>query len=129
MNRPDRTWRDPDALCRVGKAHDVVKVAVPQHEHAIEAIENLLIVGDGDDRRVLIYGQLAQEVHHDLRPLRVKCGSRLVGQNDAGAIGERPGDGNALRLASRKLCGKCVFAAPDFEIVEEVDSSVAVERL
>ena len=77
MNRPDRTWRDPDALCRVGKAHDVVKVAVPQHEHAIEAIENLLIVGNGDDRRVLIYGQLAQEVHHDLRPLRVKCGSRL----------------------------------------------------
>ena len=69
LNRPDRTWRDPDALCRVGKAHDVVKVAVPQHEHAIEAIENLLIVGDGDDRRVLIHGQLAQEVHHDLRPL------------------------------------------------------------
>jgi hypothetical protein len=47
----------------------VVKVAVPQHEHAIEAIENFLVVGNGDDRSVLIHGQLAQEVHHDLRPL------------------------------------------------------------
>ena len=55
----------------------------------------------------------------------VKRGGGLVGQNDPRPIGERPGDGDALRLASRKLCRECVFAAPDLEIVEEVDSPLS----
>ena len=74
---------------------------------------------------LLIDGQLAQEVHDDLRALRIERGRRLVGQDDARTIGERAGDGDALRLAARKLRRERVLAAPDLEIVEQFDRPLA----
>lgn len=46
-----------------------VESSIAQLEDAIETIENLLVMGDGDDRGVLFDGELAKKIHHDLRAL------------------------------------------------------------
>ena len=53
----------------------------------IEPIENLLVVGDRDDGRALLDGQLAQQVHDDPGALGIEGGGGLVSQDDAGTIG------------------------------------------
>ena len=48
-------------------------------------------MGDGDDRRVALHRELAQQVHDDAGALGIERGGRLVGENDARAVGERAG--------------------------------------
>jgi len=42
-----------------------------------------------------------------LRVLRVQVAGRLIGHEEGRVADDRAGDGHALLLAARKLCGKC----------------------
>ena len=43
----------------------LIETTVTQHEHAVEAVEDLVVVGHGNDGRVVLDGELAQQVHDD----------------------------------------------------------------
>ncbi len=49
-----------------GCPDDVLQFAVPQHVHAIESVENLLVMCDRNHRSLLVDGQLAQQIHRNL---------------------------------------------------------------
>jgi hypothetical protein len=88
-------------LCRFLRSHDVLQPAVAQQEHAVEAIENLLVVSNRNHCRILIAGQLAQEVHDDLCAPGIQGGGWLVCQDDARTVGESARYSDALRFTPR----------------------------
>ena len=55
------------------------QLPVAEMEDAIEAVENLLIMCDGDDGSVALNSKVAQQVHDDAGPLGIERGGRLVG--------------------------------------------------
>src|ERR1043166_5821232 len=65
---------------------------------------DVAIMGDQDNGMALAR-QLLQQRHQFFAALGVERASRLVGQDDASAIGKRAGDGDALLLAAGKLIG------------------------
>ena len=62
-------------------------MSVAELEYPVEAIEDLVVVGDRDDRRLLLDGELAQEIHDDAGALGIQRGGRLVGEDDTRTIG------------------------------------------
>ena len=88
-------------------------------EEPVETVEDLLVMGHGDDAGVLLGGELAQQVHDDARALAVQRGGRFVGEDDARAVGQRPGDGHALRLAARQQRRHGAGAVADLQIVQQ----------
>jgi hypothetical protein len=71
--------------------HHGLPAVLTQPEDAIETAEDLLVVGDGDDRGLLLGGELAKEVHVDASPFGVERSGRLVGDDDPWPVGERSG--------------------------------------
>ena len=59
--------------------------------------------------------------------LRVEIAGRLVGEQDARAVGDGAGDRDALLLAARKLGRAMALARPKAEIAQEL--AAAVRRL
>jgi hypothetical protein len=70
--------------------------------YLIEAIENLLVMRNGNNRSILLDGEFAEQIHHDLCPLRIERGRRFVCENDARPIRERARNGDTLPLAAGK---------------------------
>src|ERR1039458_8892140 len=62
----------------------------------------------------------AQQLDHFLSPGRVESAGRLVGQQQRGLVGERPGDGQTLTLAARQHAGHRRDLVADAEQVEQV---------
>ena len=78
---------------------------VPHRERPWRRGRDRLVVRHEDDALAVLMREVAQQ-RDDLIPgLAVEVASRLVGQDDARVIGERPGDGNPLLLAARELRG------------------------
>ena len=76
-----------------------------------------LVVGHEDDG-VALLGQRPEQAHDFDPGLGVEVAGRLVGEHDRGPVGERPGDGHALRLAAGELIGivgHSVFEADHLE--------------
>ena len=128
MRPPSPYSRHTGLLCGRRHAPLVLEPTITQHEHAIESIEDLFVVGDRDDGGILVQSKLAQQVHDDLRALRIQRRRGLVGKDDARAIGERAGYGDALGFATRQLCREGVLAVADLEIFEEFNRTVARQR-
>ena len=78
-------------------------------------------MGDGNDRRVLLDGDFAQEIHNDPRALRIERRCRLVCEDNAWFVRQSTGNGDALRLTARQLGRHSAPAVPDLEIVEQFD--------
>ena len=78
-----------------------------------------------DDQREPVGVQLAQELHHLFRRLRVERARGLVGPHDAGAAGQRAGDGDALLLAARQLGGPVLQARAETDAFERLRRAAA----
>lgn len=57
------------------------------------------------DRGALLTGYSAKQAHDRKPALRIQAGSRLIGQDDGGFVGQRARYGNSLTLAAGKLVG------------------------
>ena len=60
-----------------------------------------MIVGDDDDAGVLFVGDLAEQLHHLSAANAVQSGGGFIGENQAGAVGQRPGYRDPLLLPAR----------------------------
>lgn len=81
----------------------------------VEAIEDLLVMSDGDNGGIALDGKLAQQIHNDAGALGIERGGGFVGQNDARAVSQRASDGDTLRLAARELGRHSVSAIPHLD--------------
>ena len=62
-------------------------------------------VRDHDERDLFLAARLADQIDDLLLVARVDIGRRLVGQKQAGLVGQGPGDGHPLLLADRQCRG------------------------
>ena len=99
--------------------------AVVHLEDTVEALDHAVVVGDDEDGRVVLHGQLLEQGHDILAVLGIERGRRLVGQDRLRAVGERPGDGHPLAFAAGQRGGVVLKAVPR---VEGAESSVARAR-
>jgi hypothetical protein len=98
-------------------------------EDVVEAVEYLLIMGNGEDRGLLFGSHLAQEIHDNTGPLRVERRGRLVGKDDARAVGKRAGDRDSLGLAPGQVGRHGVLAVSDLQVVQKLNRALLGIRL
>ena len=78
----------------------------------------MVVVGHDDDG-VPPPVQLGEDVHDVLAAFGVERAGGFVGKDDAAAVHERPGDGNALLLAAGKLVGLVLQLVRQAQIREQ----------
>src|SRR6266508_6685426 len=98
---------------------------VPQLKDVIEPVEDFLIVGDCDDRGVLVKRDLTKQVHDKPGAMGVEGRRRLVGKDDAWPVGQSAGNCHALSFAARELCRHGMLAVADLQIFQEFDCAIA----
>lgn len=87
----------------------LVGSAVPDVIEALERGNDLLVMGDDDDRGLVAGRHVIQDPDHRQRPFAVKRRCRLIGENDRRAAHQRPGDGDTL-LFSPESCDGMALA-------------------
>ena len=92
--------RHADQPVTIG-ARDFQGVQVAHHGHARNGLIDAL-----------------QGVHDDARVARIERGDRLVGQDQARTLHQRPGDGDALLLAARQAVGPLRRQGGDVELLQ-----------
>ena len=85
---------------------DLFRRAGPRHtpvhhpDHTMRKSRHVLLVGDHDDRHILLCVQQPQKLHDLQRALGVQIARRLIGQNDLRIADQSPRDGDPLLLAA-----------------------------
>ena len=97
--------------------HLVDDAAVTEEDHAVGVRRRVGVVGDHDDRLAVLADRPAEEVEDLGTGPGVEVSRRLVGEDDVGLGGHRPGHRDALLLAARQL------ARPVLEAVLEARPS------
>lgn len=90
----------------------------------VEHIQRTMVMGDDNDGCLLLVSHFDKEFHDLPTPMTIKGRSRLIGQYDAGAIGERPCDGNPLLLTTGQHGREILGPVSDSEIIEEFQRAV-----
>ena len=88
--------------------------------HALELAGDFERVGDDDQRDVFLAAGVANQIDDLLLVARIDVGGRLVGQEQAGPVGQGPGDGDALLLADGEGRGLVRRAVRQADAVEQV---------
>ena len=76
---------------------------VEQLEDAVGDVEHQRVVGRDHGRDPLVPDDRPEQQHDHVARLGVELAGRLVGEEELRAVGERPGDRDALLLAARQL--------------------------
>ena len=79
-----------------------------------------VVVGDHDERERQLNLEGEEERDDAFTCLAVKVTRRFVGEEDARAVKQRAGDGDALLLAAGELTGVVFFAVGEADGVEEI---------
>src|ERR1051325_1738844 len=92
---------------------------VEEADGAVGALGVVRVVGDHDDRGLLLTVELAQDLHDLLAHLAVEVARWLVGEQDLRLADERTGGGNALLLCAGELRRGGVDARGEPDAVED----------
>src|SRR5258706_9825013 len=79
--------------------------AVADGNDPVGEVGYLGVVRDDDDGGMLLAIEAAELTDNGLGRFGVEVAGGLVGQDETGLVGQRPGDGDALGLAARDLVG------------------------
>ena len=98
-----RRARGLDGRRRGGRLAPVVgnDPAVAHGDDPARIFGDIGFMGDDDDRHALIAVERDQRLHDLMRGLGVEIAGGFVREQDARAVDQRPGDGDALLLAAR----------------------------
>jgi hypothetical protein len=69
-------------------------------DKAVAKVGDTAVMSNNHDRTILLMGQFAQQLQYGAAGVRIKGGSRLVGQQNLRTAGERSSQSHALLLAS-----------------------------
>src|SRR5262249_10277004 len=93
--------------------------AVLHVNDGVAEAEDPAVVRHDDDGPVGHQGGGAQEAHDGLAGLGVEGGGGLVGDQQAGLVDQRPGDGHPLLLPARPLAGQGVGPLPEAQLGQQ----------
>lgn len=103
--------------------------AVFDIQNPVEDIKGAMIVGDDDDARAALVGDAGKQLHHLPAAPAVERGGRLIGQDQAGLVGQRAGDGDALLLAAGERVGEVIGTRTDAELIQQfVGTTAEIQR-
>ncbi len=105
----------------------VLDQPVAQPDHPPRGLGYLRVVGNHEDRRPAAV-QLGQQGEDARAGRRVQAAGRLVGQDDGGPPGQRPGDGDALALAAGQFGGTVAGPAGQADLGQRVRRGPAPPR-
>src|SRR5262249_7955122 len=98
--------------CDGSRATDVGDdVPVAEGDAALGELGDVGLVRDEHDRDALVAVEADEQVQDVEARLRVEVAGRLVGEQERGAVHERPRDRDALLLPARELAREMVLAA------------------
>ena len=78
-----------------------------------------------DDHRHALLGQAHHDLKHLIDHLGVKGARGLVEEHSLGLHGKRTGDGHALLLAARKLCGRLIGLFGHAHAAQQIHGALA----
>src|SRR5207237_47438 len=104
---------------------EAFEAAVLQPEDAVGDVADAVVVGDDDDRALLLAGDVVEQLDDFVAVARVEVRGRLVGKDELRVIGERASDGNALTFAAGKGARPCAQAVSHAEIGEKGGGALA----
>ena len=87
-----------------------------------------MVVRDHDDAAILLVAGLAKEFHDLTAPLLVQGRRGLVGQDDAGTVGDGPSHRHPLLFPAGEHRGEVVGPFADAEIIEQFQGAAAGVR-
>ena len=90
-------------------------------QHPIRLLADLGVVGDDDQGHAAARAELGEEVEDPLRGGRVDSPGRLVGEQQAGLVGERARERDALALAARELGGQVLGTVGQADLGEQLE--------
>jgi ABC-type phosphonate transport system ATPase subunit len=76
---------------------------------------DLRVVRDQDDRLAAVVAQRAQQPDNLFAGGRVEIARRLISEQDAGLVRQRPGDGDTLLLAAGERAGDMTAAVAEVD--------------
>src|SRR5512132_3882599 len=86
-----------------GHGGELAELAVFEPQDAVGDFFEPVVVGDDDHAAAVVGGELAQQPGDVMAVAGVEVGGGLVSEDDAGVVGQGPGDGDALFLPAREL--------------------------
>lgn len=89
-------------------------------EHAIGILEVLRVMGHHDDRLLVDFVELLQDLKHVLSTFAVEVADRFIGEDDVGIIDQRAGDSDALLLSAGELAREFVGLFSDAEAAKQL---------
>jgi hypothetical protein len=87
-----------------------------ERDAALGPVGDIGVMGDHDYGGPLVM-QLLEERQNLIASVAIKSAGRLIGQDQRWLIDERPGNGDALLLASGKLAWPMIFAMTQADTV------------
>src|SRR5271165_344411 len=93
---------------------------VADADPAVGEPRDILVVGRDHDRHPGARAKVGQRRHDLPGRVGIEVAGRLVGNDDARAVGERPGDGDALLLAAGQSRWKVTQALSQPDLVQEL---------
>ena len=99
---------------------DFVEAAVADPANAVAGGEHFVVVGGADDGDAFFAVEGFHELDDFLTGFGVEVSGGLVGEDDAGRIGEGSGDGDALLLSAGELEGFVVESVSEADALEDV---------
>ena len=101
---------------------------VADRHAAVHAGGEVQVVGGDQGGEAGRLDQRGEGPEHVVGGLGVEIAGRLVGEQDARAVGDRAGDGDALLLAARELRRAMGLARGEAEIAEQLARAIAPPR-
>src|SRR3954464_3463582 len=106
-DRATGTWRRPAGGQRRGRcgawSYVLLNAAVLDADDTVGKLLEAWVVGDNDDGAAARARELAEQLHHRQRGLRIERGGRLVADEDRRVAAERAGDRDALLLPAAEV--------------------------
>ena len=102
-----------------------LEASILDMEDSIGDIEHAMVVGDHQDGAAVGAGEPLEQFDHVATGLAVEGRGRFVGENEAGAGDQRPGDCHPLPLSSRELGGVVMEAFSEPHEGEQFEGAVA----
>ncbi len=111
-----------EELVRRASLHDLA--VGHKHDAVGHAAGEVHLVRDDDHRHALL-GQADHDLEHLVNHLGVKGARGLVKKHGLGLHGKRAGDGYALLLAARELCGHLIGLLGNAHAAQQVHGALA----
>ena len=81
-----------------------------QGQHTVHVGRQLHVMGRDEHRHPFLLRNVEKVLENHPRSVGIEVPGRLVGNQDLGLVGQRPGDGDALLFAARQLAGPVMVA-------------------